>query len=663
MLRRSLFSVLTLAVGLLLVGAKFPELTPKDVNEKAAEIMKAHAMYKKLTPELMQRVLNNYLEELDPIKTYFIEPDIEIWLNPTEPQLEKIIANYNNGNFEVFYTIQETFEKAIVRHQSLESKINHADLPKKVNAKDFKDIPWAKNEKELLDRLIKIRALQYEAAAKLNDDQKEKSIQRISKRRNKTEEDNLNPDKQQKQYRVLTNTLKATASSLDSHTNYFTPEEATQFMINVQQRLSGIGAQLRDDLNGLSIVKIIEGGPAYNSKELKLKDKIIAVNGEPIVGMDIEDAVELIRGKEGTPVVLTIIREVSDEKNPLTKLEQKLDIHLKRGEVVLKETRFESRVEPFGDGVIAYLRLYSFYQDPDSSSTVDLTNELEKLRTKYNLKGLILDLRSNAGGMLTQAVGVAGMFISKGTVVSIKDETGKIQHLRQIDGKVLWNGPLIVLTNRASASASEIVAGTLQDYGRAIIVGDDHTYGKGSFQTFTLNSVNNGPVNPKGEYKVTMGRYYTVSGRTPQLDGVQANIVVPGVYSDVDVGEKFTKNALLPDKIKPNFDDQLDDIPAYQREEAKMLYKFNLQKQLDTYTPFMKALRENSAKRIDQNKDYQDFLKEIKQKDDAETVDEEEAEKTGKGDVQLNEAFNIMKDYLYLKEKPPVETPTKEKAA
>ncbi len=648
MLRHLFITPLLIALGMTFASAKLPELTPDDVNQKASEIMKSHAMYHVLTPEIMKRVLNNYLEELDPIKTYFVEPDIDAWLNPTEPQLEKILEQYNQKNFETFYAIQDQFEKAILRRRVLETQINTAELPKKVNVKEFKDIPWAKDDKELLDRLIKIRAIQYEAAAKLNDDQKEKSIQRIAKKQNKTEEDFLNPDKLQKQHRVLSNTLKAIASSLDSHTVYFTPDEANQFMINVQQRLFGIGAQLRDDLNGLSVIKIIEGGPAGNGKELKLKDKIIAVNGEPIVGMDIEDAVELIRGEKDTPVILTVIREVPDEVNPLTKHEQKIDIKIIRGEVVLKETRYESRVEPFGDGVIAYLRLYSFYQDPENSSTADLSNELEKLKAKYKIKGLVLDLRSNSGGMLTQAVGVAGMFITKGTVVSIKDETGKVQHLRQIDGKALWGGPLVVLTNRGSASASEIVAGTLQDYGRALIVGDDHTYGKGSFQTFTLNSTQNGSVDPKGEYKVTRGRYYTVSGRTPQLDGVIADIIAPGAYSEAEVGEKFTKNALQPDKIKPNFDDQLDDIPSYQREEAKLLYKFDLQKQMDTYAPYIEILRTNSAKRIEQNKDYQDYLKEIKKNENGDVVEEEESEKTGKGDVQLNEGMNVMKDMLYL---------------
>ena len=159
--------------------------------------------------------------------------------------------------------------------------------------------------------------------------------------------------------------------------------------------------------------------------------------------------------------------------------------------------------------------------------------------------------------MLSQAVGVTGLFITKGVVVGIKDHTGSIQYLRDLDGKMLWDGPLIVLVNKASASASEIVAQTLQDYGRAIVVGDKNTYGKGSFQTFTLNTSKEGSVNPEGEYKVTRGRYYTVSGKTPQLKGVEADIIVPGPLSEMELGEAFAKYPLENDSIKANYDDDL----------------------------------------------------------------------------------------------------------
>lgn len=601
--------------------------------------MKFHATYKDLNPILIKRILTTYLEELDPNKTYFIESDIQQWTDPSDALVNKVLYDMNHGDYTVFIDMQNALTKAIARRVLLEAKIPK-ELPKNVKADEFKEMKWVKNEEELVTRLTRIKALQTEAAAKLNEEIRERSLQRIEKRKHKFEEEMLTKDQKELNQRILTMVIKAVASSLDSHTAYFTPDEAVQFIISVQQRLFGIGAQLRDDISGFTIVKIIEGGPAAGS-ELKVKDRIIAVNGEPVVGMDIEDAVELIRGEKDTPVTLTVIRETPDLEG---KKSQKLDITLKRGEVVLKEGRFESSFEPYGNGAIGYVRLYSFYQDPDSSSASDLTDAIRKLKEQNDLNGLILDLRDNSGGMLSQAVAVTGLFITKGTVVSIKDENGAIQHLRDLDGKTIWDGPLIVLINRLSASASEIVAQTLQDYGRALIIGDDHSFGKGSFQTFLLNSHTNA-VNQQGEYKVTRGRYYTVSGNTPQLTGVASDIVVPGPLSELDIGEKHSKYPLENDKITPNFDDDLLDIPSNQREKIKALYKFDLQKKVTTYNPYLPALQKNSSNRINNNKTYQAFLKELKKK---ETDEEDEPEtKIGQNDLQLAEAFNIMKDIVF----------------
>ncbi|MFN4174336.1 MAG: S41 family peptidase, partial [Parachlamydiaceae bacterium] len=580
-------------------------------------------------------------------KTYFIESDIKEWLEPSDALVERVIKDYKEDKFTEFERIHAEMVKAIARRHTLEKQINLSDLPKDVKAKEFKDMKWATNTDELMTRLQRVRALQIESAAKFNEEVKEKSIQRIAKRQQKFEEDILNSDPVARERFILSGVMKAITSALDTHTTYFTPEEAQQFMISVQQRLFGIGAQLRDDLNGFTITKIIEGGPAFNNKELKVNDRVIAVNGEPVVGMDIVDAVELIRGEEYTPVTLTIIRETEVEGQK-EKIEEKKDITILRGEVVLKETRFETDIEPYGDGVIGYVRLYSFYQDPDSSSSDDIQKAIEKLKSEHNVLGLIFDLRYNTGGLLSQAVGVAGQFITKGIVVSIKDETGEVQHLRDLDGKTVFNGPLFVLINRASASASEIVAQTLQDYGRALVVGDDHSFGKGSFQTFTLNTTKNDHVNPKGEYKVTRGRYYTVSGKTPQLNGVISDITVPGPLSETEIGEKFAKYPLESDKIKENFDDDLSDIPFYQRDKIRSLYKFDLQKKMDLYGPYLETLKKNSAYRIEHDKNYQSFLKEIKKNE----VDEESAsEKYGQNDIQLNETYNIMRDLLFLMKK------------
>lgn len=627
--------------------AKPADISPKETHQKLEEIMKLHASQKTMNETVAKRSLLNFIDEMDPTKTYFIESDIKEWLEPSDALVERVIKDYKEDKFTEFERIHAEMIKAIARRHTLEKQINVDDLPKDVKAKEFKDMKWAQNTDELMTRLSRVRALQIDSAAKFNEEVKEKSIQRITKRQQKFEEDITNPDPVIRERFILSDVMKAITSALDTHTTYFTPEEAQQFMISVQQRLFGIGAQLRDDLNGFTITKIIEGGPAFNNKELKVNDRVIAVNGEPVVGMDIVDAVELIRGEEYTPVTLTIIRE-SEVEGKKEKVEEKKDITILRGEVVLKETRFETDIEPYGDGVIGYVRLYSFYQDPDSSSSDDIQKAIEKLKSEHNVLGLIFDLRYNTGGLLSQAVGVAGQFITKGIVVSIKDETGEVQHLRDLDGKTVFNGPLFVLINRASASASEIVAQTLQDYGRALVVGDDHSFGKGSFQTFTLNTTKNDHVNPKGEYKVTRGRYYTVSGKTPQLNGVISDITVPGPLSETEIGEKFAKYPLESDKIKENFDDDLSDIPFYQRDKIRSLYKFDLQKKVDLYGPYLETLKKNSAYRIEHDKNYQTFLKEIKKNE----VDEENAsEKYGQNDIQLNESYNIMRDLLFLMKK------------
>ncbi|KKM14526.1 hypothetical protein LCGC14_1705220, partial [marine sediment metagenome] len=305
----------------------------------------------------------------------------------------------------------------------------------------------------------------------------------------------------------------------------------------------------------------------------------------------------------------------------------------------------EKNFEPFGDGVILNLKLFSFYQDSKSSSSQDLKNAIDNYAKKHKIKAIILDLRSNTGGLLPQAVEVASLFISKGIVVSIKDSSDNLQHLRNTDGKTTFDGPLVVLVNKASASASEIVAGTLQDYGRAIVVGEE-TFGKGSFQTFSLDSSKNAKINPSGEVKVTRGRYYTVSGKSPQLVGVQADVKVPGILSELDIGEKFSKYPLENDEISPNFDDDLSDIPLIHRKRLSLLYKHNLQQKMTTYTQYLDILGTNSKNRIENNQNYQSFLTDIKLKN----FESKSVELFNQSDIQLLETMNIAKDLAYLSE-------------
>lgn len=366
---------------------------------------------------------------------------------------------------------------------------------------------------------------------------------------------------------------------------------------------------------------------------MKINDKIIAVNHESIIGMDITEAVELIRGEKGTPVQLTVLRD-----------NEKIDVEIVRNEIVFEEGRLESSVEPFGDGVIATLRLYTFYQDAKSSSASDIRKVLEQVKKEDNLKAVILDLRNNAGGLMGQAVSVSGLFMNKGIVVSVKDASGRIQHLREVEGKPVWEGPLLVLVNRGSASASEIVAQALQDYGRAIVVGDPSTFGKGSFQTLTLDAVSNPKINPQGEYKVTRNLYYTVSGKSPQLHGVQSDVSIPGVLTGLEVGEQFAKFPLENNTIESHFDDDLSDLPPAYRIQLGPMYKYNLQQRLTTYEPYLERLRMNAAKRIAGNKNYQNFLAELEKKN----FDSLPVELFTQSDLQFAEALNVAKDLLQL---------------
>lgn len=627
---RSLF-LLFFCLFQLLFASKLPELTDRDVASTLKQMMEAHASHKELSPAIVERIFERFLDELDPTKTYLLESEIKEWLRPSKERIQLIMKEIQEEHFDAFYAIHDQMMAAVNRRFTLEKTLENQQLPKDASANRLNELNWAQNEEELLKRLALIKALQLQAAERLADiESKEKTLQRINKRRVAREEEMASGENF-----IRSLILKAFASSLDAHTAYFTPAEAAQFMIQVQQRLFGIGAQLKDDLNGFSIVKMIEGGPACRGGQLKVGDRIVAIDHKPVVGLDIMETVELIRGEEGSSVLLTVLRGEEEERN---------EIEIIRGEVVIKEARITTRNIPFGDGVIAHISLHSFYQDPLHSSAADLHDEIMRISKEQNLKGIILDLRINAGGVLPQAVAVTGLFITKGIVVSIKDNHGIVEHLRDIDGRTSYDGPLVVLTSKVSASAAEIVAQTLQDYGRAIIVGDERTYGKGTFQTFTLDGADTGRVNPKGEFKVTRGRYYTVSGKSPQLIGVKPDIIVPGLYSTMEIGEAHAKYPLENDTIPENFHDDLSDIPAVQRDQISWLYRFNLQPKLKTYTRYLPALRKNSEIRISENKYYQNFLTALQE----EEISSEKINLYTQCDPQFDEGLHILQDLIVL---------------
>ena len=617
-------------------------LEESDVHEIVSDILDRHAVYHILDEEVFKRALERYIESLDPAKTYFLEREIYPYINPTEQNVQEWLDKYHLYDYDLFVEIHDIFKRAIKRRRAFD--INLADYNFTDADEDIKmsDLDWAGTEEQIRKRVALIQHLQQISLNEVDEETRILGLSRIEKYLKSREDDYLNVGMNNPSL-IYTGIIKAVASALDPHTAYFTPQEAEQFQISVQQRLFGIGAQLRDDITGLTIVRVIEGGPASTTGLLKEDDKIIAVDGTPIIGMEITDSVDMIRGPEGTSLTLTIIRK--DEKGS----HKTIDISLERGEVLLKETRLKSFVEPYGDGFIGYCRLFSFYQDKQFSAASDLKDALRYLKETYPLKGFILDLRSNSGGVLTQAVDVAGLFLKRGIVVSIKDEEGVVRHLRNFEDGLEWEGPLIVLVNKASASDSEIVAQALKDYKRAIIVGDQETFGKGTYQVFTLNSVEGAAINPKGEYKVTRGRYYTVSGVSPQLAGVSSDIVVKGPLSGLEIGERELPNPLSPASISASFEDKLEDLTFFQRQTAKKYYLSNdMQEVMNEYSQWIPLLEKNSKERLLQRLSRQQWKKEMGMSLEDDDSEKEKDDLVLTEEDQLQESFNVMRDLIFL---------------
>ncbi len=688
---RSIFAAILFFVlvstGFLVAANQPADLTPRDVDKYMHEMMSMHPTFRNFNQELVQHLLVMFANELDPIKIYFTKQDLENALQPSEKTVKAVLADLKRGKFSFFEELLRSMPEKVARMHSMQARLeaeneqggkdeavsSEEKLALSVEEESLLETTqdWPEDTAALYHKVRSIRIAQQKAIRHFeNEDQKDRAKKTLEKLQVQYEKQ-MTPDPATPLFQktLLTLVMKAFAQSLDSQTAFFSPGEAKQFMMQVQQRLFGIGVLLRDDFDGLTITKIVEGGPAEKSGDIQVNDKIIAIKGEPVIGLGIEEAVELIRGQSGTPVTLTIVRKDANGQ-PIPR-----DITLLRGEIIIEEERFQTTVEPYNDGVMVAIRLHSFYQDDRASSYEDLLGEMVKLHQKHRVKGIVLDLRNNPGGLLVQAVMVSGLFLDRGIVVSVKDDRGDIYHMRNLESQRIWDGPLIVLVNRASASAAEIVAQTLQDWGRAIVVGDDRTFGKGSFQIFTMDTQKESSANPKGEFKITRGRYYTVSGKSPQLVGVLPDIEVPGVYRFRKIGEKFLTYPLSQDTIHPSFIDEFDDLPFYQRPFAHSIYRGGKQEKLVGFNRFTRILQDRSSMRIQGDKEYQKFISKCRSLGDdvpISTLQEQaawassslalqeepvekshEAEKEGQDDetlpdFQLNETWNILRDLIEL---------------
>lgn len=651
-----LFLTLTLSVQ----GAEQDLLKIVDVNRIMKQILDQHVEKKEISTKILQSAIIIYIDQFDPFRIYLLDQEVEPFFHIPENQLERIFSEYNLNQFEIFHEIDHLIQNSIERSRRMRQEIEQKD-PKELRLYSLsaaalqKGLPFAHSIDELKERLfqhfiafIETQKRQYgEAVVNQN-------IVRVTKVYEENLRDfenqylyqddkgnSLSPAEQENLFAI--HVLKALASSLDSHTTFYRANEAYDMRVRLQKEFQGVGIALKEKPEGIVVVNILEGSPAAKSGLIEIGDILVEVNGKPSESFTFEKLIEFLHADKEREVKL-VFKHPAHEGQP----EKIFQVTLKRELIVLNQDRVDVSSEPFGDGIIGKITLHSFYQGDGVSSEKDVREAIQKLEKKGHLKGLILDLRDNTGGFLSQAVKVAGLFITNGIIVISKYSTGEEKFYRDVDSRVAFDGPLVILTSKNTASAAEIVAQALQDYGVAIVVGDEHTYGKGTIQTQTVTDKQSHSF-----FKVTVGKYYTVSGRTPQKEGVKADVLVPSRLGQELIGEEFMES-VEGDQISPFYEDLLQGVSPDVKGWYLKYYTPTIQHQKTVWRQMIPALQKNSTYRIEHNKNYQFYLKgDTKAEEDLADeedliIGEKKKKNFGVNDLQMQEAVNIVKDMITL---------------
>ncbi len=624
-----------------------------EVRKVMKQLFEYHIDKKEISTLVIERSLKSYLSNFDSEKIYLIENEAAAYLKPTPSLLGKIFSEYQEDQFSAYFDLNRSLEKGIIRAREWRGEwasdpnvlVREAEsiaLEKMDSAKAF-----APNILELKERyrafFLRYLALELKLLSKpLTSGQEPLFINLCEKRFAAIENPYLGIDEAgcicsalEKEHLVYLRTLKALAHSLDAHTAYYSPEEALAMRVQLEKGMCGIGVVLHEGIEGIVISEIVKGGPADKTKMLHEGDTIIEVDGESIKKYSFKKVLEILRGEEGTRMQLSILRKNAQNMDEVRHIE------LIRSKITIEDKRVDVSYDHFGDGVIGKITLYSFYEsDEGISSEKDLRKAIAELRKHGPLYGLILDLRDNSGGFLSQAVKVSSLFISSGVVVISKYSDDTLKYYRAVEGNRFYDGPLVVLISKGSASATEIVAQTLQDYGVAVVVGDCQTYGKGTIQHQTVTSDKSASF-----FKVTIGRYYTVSGRSTQIEGVKADIIVPTETNFEELGEGYLEYPLSADCIHACYNDNLTDLDPYARKWFTKYYLPTLQPKVDSWHTMIGVLRGNSTERLNQNRNFQFFLKKIKKESQSQDIS------FGANDLQMDESLNIIKDMVFLKQK------------
>ena len=512
-----------------------------------------------------ESVFMNYIESMDGQHRFFIQAD----LNNFNQYKTKLDDQIKGSELEFF---DYTYQKYIQRQDQIKAFYKPLlerpfdfSLDEEIDL-DYEKMGYAESLSELKNVWIKYFKL---STLGIYSDNKEEELKKhkldstyvmlsdvdLEKQAREITRENMDVyfevrnDLQRKDYFSIY--LNAIATQFDPHTFYFAPQEKERFDTNISGKFEGIGARLQKKNQQIRIVEVISGGPVWRDKLLEVEDIIMKVaqeNEEPvdISGMRIDDVVKLIKGPKGTKVYLTVKHvDATVEIIPITRDVVELEDAFAKSSIILKgEKKY---------GIIHLPKFYIDFKDYEQRNAAsDVQKEIEKLK-KENVEGIILDLRNNGGGSLQTVVDMTGFFIKDGPVVQVKSTGGKKQVLSDTDSSVSWDGPLVLMVNEFSASASEIIAAALQDYKRAIVIGSKQTFGKGTVQNvIDLNQIiSKNTHGDLGALKLTTEKFYRINGGSTQLEGVKSDVVFPGRYTYIDTGEKAQDKPLSWDKISP----------------------------------------------------------------------------------------------------------------
>jgi len=519
-----------------------------------------HYSRRKLDAEVSRQLLINYLEALDYRRMFFTQKDVdELMAKYGNSLQDDILLGNTKPAVEIFELYKKKVEARIAKIKTwLETKTFDFTSDRTIQLNRQK-APWPKDDAEA-DQLWH-DWIEYELLQRKLDEKATEPAKKVVERRYNQILKFLQEETPQD---AINKFLSCLAQTYDPHSEYFDPEELKNFSINMKLKLTGIGAVLQSDEGYAKITELVTGGPAHKDGRLRVGDRICAVaqgDGEfvDVVDMKLDKVVRMIRGKQGTKVHLQVIPAEATDPSARKVVE------IIRDEVKLKDKEAKAelieKTDSKGNPIrLGWITLPSFYADMDhpgekgaTSSTADVLRLLNRLK-KEKIDGLVLDLRNNGGGSLDEAINLTNLFVKKGPVVQAKNTNGRITVSRSRNPETAYDGPLIVLTNTLSASASEIVAGALQDYGRAIIVGDRHTFGKGTVQSMLdmgrFMPFLGGNEGEAGGLKLTVQKFYRIAGGSTQLKGVASDIVLPSIYDQDDIGEKALKNPLPYDEVE-----------------------------------------------------------------------------------------------------------------